>query len=526
MKVVSKEPRPLLHRRAARALLPALKEKVSGGIIAGLFFVLTGFGPEEWFRRLFESLRLPEYVAGSLKSFDPRLGLVGIGVILIGVDIILRHYRHQARIETASSPEGSTTQSGATLQTTNDTNAGGRPKGLPLPDKPSIAVLPFQNVSGDSEQEYFADGIVDDLITALSRFKSLFVIARNSSFTYKNKAVDIRQVGRELGVRYVLEGSVRRTGARVRITGQLVDAATGAHLWADKIDGALEDIFKLQDEVTIHVVGAIAPSILEAEIARTRAKPTESIDAYDLYLRALATHYPQTRAAIDQALTLLERAVALDPSYSWAKAFLAYIYCLKSNQSWGKSEDIGRGRMLAREALAENRDDPETIGYAAHAIAWLARDYDTGLAAMDRALHLNPNSFDIVVRAGWMRIWVGDAERAAVHFHDCLRLNPIDPMLGYVLSGCAYVHILKGEYDKALPYARRSAHEMAGWIASWVALAVCAGHLGLPDEAKLAKQRLLELAPDFSIARFREWTPLRETENRDTGLQLAGMPVQ
>jgi TolB-like protein len=194
-----------------------------------------------------------------------------------------------------------------------------------FPIGPSIAVLPFSNMSGDPEQEYFADGMVEDILTALSRFKSLFVIARNSSFTYKGKAVDIKQVGRELGVRYVLEGSVRKAGGRMRITGQLIEAVTGAHLWADKIDGALEDVFDLQDEVTTRVVGAIEPSITRAEITRAQVKSTFSLDAYDLYLRALAAHYSQTRADIDKALLLLEEALRLDASYAWVKAFAAYI---------------------------------------------------------------------------------------------------------------------------------------------------------------------------------------------------------
>ncbi|WP_198031117.1 adenylate/guanylate cyclase domain-containing protein [Bradyrhizobium sp. th.b2] len=255
---------------------------------------------------------------------------------------------------------------------------------LPLPDRPSIAVLPFANMSGDPEQEYFADGVVEDIITALSRFKSLFVIARNSSFTYKSKAVDIKQVGRELGVRYVLEGSVRKMGGRVRITGQLIEAATGAHLWADKIDAALENVFELQDDVTTRVVGAIEPSITEAEISRAQMKPTSSLDAYDFYLKALSIHYSQLRADLDEALRLLERAIALDPTYSWAKAFAVYIHTLRLSQGWASPEDVARGRELAQEALLASRDEPNTIALAAHGFAWLAHEFDMPLAAMDR----------------------------------------------------------------------------------------------------------------------------------------------
>jgi adenylate cyclase len=242
------------------------------------------------------------------------------------------------------------------------------PSALALPDKPSIAVLPFQNMSGDPEQEYFADGMVEDIITALTRFKSLFVIARNSSFTYKGKAVDIKQVGRELGVRYVLEGSVRKAGGRVRITGQLIEAATGAHIWADRIDGALEGVFELQDEVTQRVVGAIEPSITQAEIARAKVKSTSNLDAYDLYLKALSVHYSQTRTDVDEAIRLLEHAITLDPGYAWAKAFAAYVHVLRGAQGWATPEDAARAKALAREAIQSSRDEPNTIGYAAHAL--------------------------------------------------------------------------------------------------------------------------------------------------------------
>jgi adenylate cyclase len=398
---------------------------------------------------------------------------------------------------------------------------------LPLPDKPSIAVLPFQNMSGDPEQEYFADGMVEDIITALSHFKSLFVIARNSSFTYKGKAVDIKKVGQELGVRYVLEGSVRKSGERVRITGQLIEAATGAHLWADKIDGSLQDVFDLQDEVTLKVVGAIAPSILEAEIARTGAKATGSLDAYDLYLRALSVHYSQTRAGIDEALQLLGKAIALDSNYSWAKAFAAYMHCLRVSQGWGSLKDFEIGRQLAREALESSRDDPNTIGYAAHALAWLAREHDRALAAMDVAIQLNPNSFDILVRAGWMRVWVFDTARATDHFTRAMRLNPIDPLRGYAICGLAFCHLLNADYEKALEFAQRTAREMPSWLTSWNALAIAAAFLGNEHEVQRARENIFRIAPGYSLAARRALSPsgsAKFDEVVERGLRLAGFP--
>jgi adenylate cyclase len=400
-------------------------------------------------------------------------------------------------------------------------------KSLPLPDKPSIAVLPFTNMSGDPEQEYFADGMVEDIITALSRFKSLFVIARNSSFTYKGKAVDIKQVGRELGVRYVLEGSVRKAGGRVRITGQLIEAATGAHLWADKIDGALEDVFDLQDEVTLRVVGAIEPSITQAEINRARVKSTFNLDAYDLYLRALSIHYSHMRNDLDESARLLEQAIALDPNYAWAKAFASYIYCFKFNQGWTAPEDVARGRTLAREALLSGRDEANTIAFAAHVLAWLAHEYDASLVAMDRALQLNPNAADILVRSGWLRNWVGDADRAIEHFSRAIRLNPLDPLLGYAYGGLAYSHIFKENYEQALQFARRTSNELPRWVASWIGLAIAAAYLGRAQEVKEAKERLLEIIPNYSIAVARGQRAFRDGwihDRLDNGLRLAGLP--
>jgi adenylate cyclase len=242
---------------------------------------------------------------------------------------------------------------------------------LPLPERPSIAVLPFQNMSGDPEQEYFADGTVEEIITALSRFPQLFVIARNSSFTYKHRAVDVKQIGRELGARYVLEGSVRKAGHRVRITGQLIDAVMGVHLWADRFDGAMDDMFDLQDRVTASVVAAIAPKIEQAEIERARTKPTENLNAYDLYLRALEQHYRMTKPASDAAVSLLLRALELDPRYSLAKALLAEVYVSRRN-GWGTAEEADIGLALAREAIAAGRERSadSSLGQLGAGILW------------------------------------------------------------------------------------------------------------------------------------------------------------
>jgi adenylate cyclase len=397
---------------------------------------------------------------------------------------------------------------------------------LAVPDKPSIAVLPFQNMSGDPEQEYFADGIVEDIITTLSRVKWFFVIARNSSFTYKGKHVDIRQVGRELGVRYVLEGSIRKSGNRVRITGQLIEAATGNHVWADKFEGELKDVFELQDRITETIVATIEPSLELAEIRRASFKPTDRLDAYDLYLRALPLYYSSGgQKNNDAALRLLDQAIVLDPNYAFAKATAAQLIHLRMIQWWATPEDIAKGSRLAHEALISSRDEPMTIACAAHALAYITHDFDTALAAMDRAVHLNPNSANILTRSGWLRLWVSDADRAIDDFSRLIRLSPKDPGIGAVYNGLAHAFLFKNEPDKALEYARRSTHEMPGWVSAWMILVVASINVGNEQEAQEAARRMMTLSPNFSITK--RWNPFRDKRPFDLiseRLRKAGVP--
>jgi adenylate cyclase len=396
---------------------------------------------------------------------------------------------------------------------------------LALPDRPSIAVLPFQNMSGDPDQEYFADGMVEDIITALSRVKWFFVIARNSSFTYKGRHVDIRQVGRELGVRYVLEGSIRKVGNRVRITGQLIEAATGNHVWADKLEGGLEDIFELQDRVTETVVAAIEPSLQVAEIRRSSFKPTDSLDAYDLYLRALSQYYVLSRESVDDAIQLLNRAIALDPDYAFAKAMAAQIHGIRRGQNWATIEEIALGARLAREALISSRDEPTTIAFAAHALAWLGRDFDTALAAMDRAVRMNPNSAHIVTRSAWLHTWVLDPDRAIGEFLRAIRLSPVDPEVGFSLGGLAYAYLMKDELETALEYARRSANEMPRWLPAWTAVVVAAIRNDRPEEAREAAHRILQLSPTYTVSsRINVFRGLEFHEMIADMLRKAGLP--
>jgi TolB-like protein len=302
---------------------------------------------------------------------------------------------------------------------------------LPLPDRPSIAVLPFQNMSGDPEQEYFADGMVEEIITALSRFRNLFVIARNSSFTYKGRAVDVKQVGRELGVRYVVEGSVRKVGNRVRITGQLVDATTGGHLWADRFDGTLEDIFELQDRVTASVVGVIAPRLEQVEIERARRKPTESLDAYDYYLRGKASFHQATNASISEALGLFYRAIELDPEYAAAYGMAAWCYIRRKSNRWMTDpvKEITETARLVRRALDLGREDAVALCTAGHALAYVVGDLDQGAVLLDQAVALNPNLSIALNLAGWVKLFLGELD-AAIDFQErAIRLSPRDPQI-------------------------------------------------------------------------------------------------
>jgi adenylate cyclase len=310
-----------------------------------------------------------------------------------------------------------------------------------LPDRPSIAVLPFQNMSGDPEQDYFADGVVEELITALSRFRQLFVIARNSSFTYKDRATDVKEVGRELGVRYVLEGSVRRAANRVRITAQLIDAQTGGHLWANRFDGTPEDIFDLQDQVTTSVVGAIIPKLEEVEFYRSKFKPTESLDAYDYYLRAMMYFNQWTDENIGKALDLFYKAIELDPEFASANGLAAWCYVRRKLSGWMKDpREMAELERLARRAIELANDDAVALYSGGWALVQVAGSVEEGAAALNRALTLNPNMTSAWLLSGWTKIYIGEPDEAIEHFGPAMRLNPLDPIFERMQTGIMAAH--------------------------------------------------------------------------------------
>jgi TolB-like protein/class 3 adenylate cyclase len=366
---------------------------------------------------------------------------------------------------------------------------------LSLPDKPSIAVLPFQNMSGDPEQEYFADGMVEEIISALSRIRWLFVIARNSSFTYKGQTVDVKQVGRVLGVRYVLEGSVRKAGNRVRITGQLIDASTGTHLWADRFDGSLEDIFELQERVALSVAGVIEPTLQAAEIRRSSERPTNDLTAYDLYLRAYAMFWSSARH-IPEALRLTKQAIARDPRYGPALAWAAYCYValLHGNRSENREADRRECIDFARRALQVAGDDPGVLTNAAYALAYFSEDIGAMMSLVDRALAINPSFARGWYISGIIKLWAGQPDVAIEHVETSMRLSPRAP-IGPALGVIGGAHFFARRFTEAVSKLLLAIQEDSSYVQPYRYLAACYAHMGQLDDAREIVARLRAITP-------------------------------
>jgi TolB-like protein len=400
---------------------------------------------------------------------------------------------------------------------------------LSLPDKPSIAVLPFQNMSGDPEQEYFVDGLVEDIITALSRFKSLFVIARNSSFTYKGKAVDVRQVGSELGVRYLMEGSVRKAGSRLRITCQLIVAGTGAHLWADRFDGALEDVFDLQDDVTEKVIAALAPSVEQAEIDRATRKPTANLDAHDCYLRAMAAWQAPSRENIKSSIGLLRHALKLDPGHSSALGLLLAHYADWRGFGMTGDADIDDAEVagLIRRAVKIGRDDAVALGHTAWAIAHVPRDLAFAEEQVKRALTLNPNLAAAWAYSGWINLWSGRAAEALEDLSRSMRLDPLHPSAGK-LNVLAHANFFLGRHEEAQQWAESQLRNNPDAHPGLRMGAASAAFAGMHDQARTLAARLQHVDPEFRVSRLEHYLgPYQSPEYLEKykrGLRMAGLP--
>jgi len=400
-------------------------------------------------------------------------------------------------------------------------DAADEPAPLPLPDKPSIAVLPFANMSGDPEQEYFADGMVEEITTALSRIRWLFVIARNSSFTYKGQAIDVKQVGRELGVRYVLEGSVRKAGGRVRITSQLIDALTGTHLWADRFDGSLEDVFELQDNVAITVAGVIEPTLQVAEAARSAQRPATDATAYDLYLRALAAFFPVTREGVITALKCIEQAVAIDPHYAPALAWTAVCHLRLISEGWVEQPEAHRAKAidLAHQALQAGESDPGVLANAALVLAQFGEDIEVMTGLIDRALTLNPSFARGWFRSGLIRIYAGQHDLAIGHLETSMRLSPRE-RIGTPLQWIGMALFFKRQFAEAASKLLLSIQDNPGSPTPYRALVACYAHMGRLGEARATNAKLRSLTSLLMPTNL----PYRRPEDRElllSGLRLA-----
>ena len=398
---------------------------------------------------------------------------------------------------------------------------------LALPDKPSIAVLPFQNMSDDAGQEHFTEGVVEEIITGLSRMRWLSVTARNSSFVYEGRSVDVKRVGRELGVRYVLEGSVRKAGNRVRITGQLIDSITGAHLWADHFDGGLEDVFGLQDKVTASVVGAIEPTVLEAEIERTRRAP--AVGPFDYIVRGLASLRTWSREANGEALQLFRQAQQLDPNLGMAYAAASQCYTWSKSFGWltDPASETAEGARLARRALELGRSEPAILSMAGFGIAYLEGDLDFGGAAMDRALELNPNTAATLGIGGWISVFRGEPDLAIERVQRAMQLSPVDAFMFAWRSAGAYALFSLGRHEEALSWAEKALRERPGYLPAARMIVASAALAGVPERPETTVARLRQLEPTLRISNLRDQIPYRRPEDLARfadGLRKAGLP--
>jgi TolB-like protein/Tfp pilus assembly protein PilF len=389
------------------------------------------------------------------------------------------------------------------------------PSAALVTDTPSIAVLPFQNVTGDAEQDYFADGVVEEITTALARFRHLFVIGRNSSFTYKGRSVQAAQIGREMGVRYLLEGSVRKSGNRVRIVARLIDAATERHLWADRFDGALKDIFALQDQITQNVVGSITPTLQHAEIERALRKPTESLGAYDFYLRGLARFHPSTKASISEALQLFRHAAELDPNFAAAFGMVAWCYVRRKGNRWAvdAQHEISAATPFVRRALELGRDDAVALCSSAYALAYVVGEMEQGAALLDQAIIVNPNLSWAFTLCGWPLLWLGKLEDAIDRQAQAMRLSPRDPQSFLMEVATSMAHFCAGRDDQASAWAAKAFNNQPNFLMSIAALAASNAAAGRREAARKNVDLMLSLDPALRLSALSSWLPFRKPEH-------------
>jgi TolB-like protein len=426
---------------------------------------------------------------------------------------------------------GEVTETGSSSERKATATPAETPEPAPaIPDRPSIAVLPFLNLSGEPSQDYFVDGVVEDVIAALSRISWLFVIDRNSSFAYKGRAVDVKQVGRALGVRYLLEGSLRKAEERIRIMGQLVDAASGENLWSERFEGTLQDIFELQDQITTSVVGAIAPQLERAEIERAQRKPTESLGAYDYYLRGMTNFHRGTREAIETGLPLFHKAIALDAGFAPSYGMAAWCLFWRKINGWLTDPDgeIAEGARLARIAVELGRNDAVALTRGGHALMHFGGDLDGCIELLDRALVLNPNLAAAWYLSGFQRIARGEPDEAIDRFARSMRLSPLDPEMMRMQAGTALAHLFAGRLDAAASWAERAFRTLPSFLLAVSVIAASHALAGRMEDAERAMKQLRVLHPTLRISQLQDWIPLRRPQDLATlaeGLKKAGLPA-
>lgn len=474
------------------------REHATNAAIGGGVLVLTGFTPEHWVAEVFHRLHLSRMASFWPAYLDGRMLVLGSGAAIIVADVLWRHHRNDKAVLAAAG-----TAERAPIEPDAVATSGGAGDGeMPaLPDQPSIAVLPFQNMSDDAGQEYFADGMVEDIISGLSRIKWLFVIARNSSFTYKHRAVDVKRIARELGVRYVLEGSVRKANRTFRVTAQLIDAASGSHIWAEHYDRVVDDVFAVQDDIALSVMGAIEPSLRMAEAERVKRKRPDSLAAYDLCLQAQADVYSVMPNEVNKALILVRRAIARDPDYGLAHAYAGMCHHSLYLRNGFHPEDRAASVRYGETAIAKGADDALALTLGGFCLGMDKHDRPAAIAAFETALATSPSSAATYIFGGVVLSWSGDADRAIEWSERGLRLSPFDPWRFSALLSLSRGRFQRGQFEQAAGSARKAVQFNPGFSMCHILLAAALVKLDRIDEAKSAAARALELQPTFRISR-------------------------
>ena len=528
--------------RLIRHIWIVIGKNLTSWVVVGTIIALTGFGPEHWFAAAFRHVDMPQIGLGWPAWLDVRALIVSIGVLIVVADLIVRRLHRDKTVggppEAAvplpqpehgirTVPSRSAEDSRARDVGAGATDAATSSLAPSLPDRPSIVVLPFANMSRDLEQEYFSDGITEDIITDLSKISGLFVIARNSAFVYKDQAVNVPQVCRDLGVRFALEGSIRKSGNRVRVTAQLIDGSTGGHLWAERYDRDLTDIFEVQDDVTQQIVGALKITLSETEKSLIVGGGTKNVEAHDLFLkgRELLLGLKKDRAIFDQWMACFRRALALDPNYSDAYAGLSMGYTLDHQNRWSDKPELSAGEAERFADAAIAKDDKNPFAHHTAAMAALnTKNYRRWADESERALSLNPNYAPAIVGRGILYIYTGEPAKAVPYIERAMRLDPTLPSQYLHFLGTAY--FVARDYETAAKMFKDRIKANPNTDLSRAFLASTLGHLGRVEEARRVWQELKDINPRYSLQYHIERLPFQDRSDAERiaeGVRKAGL---